>query len=270
MPEGPEVHTTADGLAREITDAVLVNIRVVPGSLFDKKGSPGLEQFLELLPAKILSITAIGKKIIFQMDNDSFIISSMLMTGGWSIKPPKDYTKLWFELADGRKIYYHDKRGIGLFELLFSANELRERMADVGLDLLTDGVTLTEWMEVTRRKRLTKLKIQDFLMEQKYFSGIGNYLRAEILYRSRINPFRTLAQLSDVELEIIYQNTLETINESYSKCGYSISDYRDVNNDKGKFEVQIYRKSIDPLGNPVTTHEDRQKRTVHWVPNIQK
>lgn len=32
--------------------------------------------------------------------------------------------------------------------------------------------------------------INEVLMNQKYFNGIGNYLRAEILYRMRLNPFQ--------------------------------------------------------------------------------
>ena len=38
------------------------------------------------------------------------------------------------------------------------------------------------------------------LMNQKYFNGIGNYLRAEILFELNINPFMPLSGLNDEQL----------------------------------------------------------------------
>ena len=40
-------------------------------------------------------------------------------------------------------------------------------------------------------------------MNQKYLSGIGNYLKSEILYESKISPLRTLEFLSRQDLEIL-------------------------------------------------------------------
>lgn len=51
-----------------------------------------------------------------------------------------------------------------------------------------------------------KIKILDYtplhelLLNQKYFNGIGNYLRSTILNRLQVNPFYTIKQLSESEI----------------------------------------------------------------------
>ncbi|XP_034032335.1 endonuclease 8-like 1 [Thalassophryne amazonica] len=50
--------------------------------------------------------------------------------------------------------------------------------------------------------------ICEVLLNQKYFNGIGNYLRAEILFRLNIAPFvRARILLDNLELEDVHENT---------------------------------------------------------------
>jgi formamidopyrimidine-DNA glycosylase len=45
------------------------------------------------------------------------------------------------------------------------------------------------------------------LLDQKVISGICNYLRADILYLSKINPFRKVKDITEKELKIIFKNS---------------------------------------------------------------
>ena len=60
--------------------------------------------------------------------------------------------------------------------------------------------------QFTKKKNLNKV-IGIVLMDQKTISGIGNYLRADILWLSKISPFRKVNKLSDQEFKLIYHNT---------------------------------------------------------------
>ena len=41
-------------------------------------------------------------------------------------------------------------------------------------------------------------------MDQKQFSGIGNYILSEIFYRSKLNPFLNCKDLSDDQWRVLY------------------------------------------------------------------
>lgn len=54
---------------------------------------------------------------------------------------------------------------------------------------------------LTREARWMDKPIYEVLMDQKYFNGVGNYLRAEILDRCNLNPFQSWRKMSQTERE---------------------------------------------------------------------
>ena len=107
------------------------------------------------------------------------------------------------------------------------------------------------------------------LMDQSVVSGIGNYVKAEVLYKSKVSPHVKIKDLADTMLECIYLNTLDILRRSYVAGGVSVRNYEDLNNVKGNFVRLVYNKSEDPYGNKVITEITDDKRTTHWVPTIQ-
>lgn len=89
-------------------------------------------------------------------------------------------------------------------------------------------------------------------------------------YNARIAPHRTLNSLTDEEIERLYYWTLHIMNEAYKCGGLTIATYVDPHGGKGTYEHAVYNKAKDPLGNPVETYYDSDKRRVHWVPAVQK
>jgi len=64
------------------------------------------------------------------------------------------------------------------------------------------------------------------LLNQKYFNGIGAYLLAEIVGRLDYNPHRTINQLSNKELEDLFNMIVRCFEESYSFGGGEIKDWQ--------------------------------------------
>jgi len=125
------------------------------------------------------------------------------------------------------------------------------------------------WLKIARNKRIQNKQICDYLLDQKRISGIGNYLRSEILYRSRIRPDRSLKNLSDEELELLRIESIKTVRESYDSHGLTIRSYSDLYGNKGTFICQVYNRTEDPYGNPIRTDTFKDGRTIHWVPSLQ-
>jgi formamidopyrimidine-DNA glycosylase len=167
------------------------------------------------------------------------------------------------------KLYYSDIRNFGLMEFM-DEKTMVNTLSELGPDLLTTDVTLDQWISQCKYSRISKKTIADFLLEQKYFSGIGNYLRTEILYAAKISPHRTMSSLTLEELDELRKMSMLKIRHSYSCKGLTIENYWDPEGNAGVFPIHIYRKNYDPHGYKIITEKFAGDRTVHWVPEIQK
>jgi len=138
-----------------------------------------------------------------------------------------------------------------------------------GKDLKSDQklVRFDTYKTKIRNKRFRADKrVAEFLMDQTRVSSVGNYLRAEILYRSRISPLRTLRSLSDQDIKNLYNNTLLIMNESYTQKGR----YHQGSKCGDGFHLRVYKQSQDSNGYEVLTFKDKDKRTCYYVPEIQR
>ena len=84
-------------------------------------------------------------------------------------------------------------------------------------------------------------------MDQKVISGIGNYLKAEALYRARIHPLATVGDLDDDDLEALRVASLTCIRQSYAAKGATLRDYRLPDGTPGEatFEFLCYGNRYD-------------------------
>lgn len=265
MPELPEVYNTACELNQALQGKTLTNIVIVaPSKCKD------FDNYSDELPAKLEYVTSKGKKLLFQFEN--FIIGSFLgMEGRWSYEKRK-HLKLYLEFEDVT-LYYDDSRCFGNNTMIRTNEQLEDFLKAVGIDLLRerDQVTPELWRKEMRNARIKNKQICDYLLEQHRFAGIGNYLRAEILYQCKISPFRKLCDLTEEEVELLRTQTLNIIDESTHSNGLTIATYKTPNGVHGTFERKVYNQSHDPLGNPVIKSKTKTDgRMIHWCPTVQK
>jgi len=105
------------------------------------------------------------------------------------------------------------------------------------------------------------------LMNQKVISGVGNYIKAESLWYSRINPHVLVKDLSDENLVTLNKAILFVINKSYNEQGATIKSYYTFDGKEGS-AVQgfvVYGKRKDYNGHNVIKETTPDKRTTHWV-----
>ena len=63
----------------------------------------------------------------------------------------------------------------------------------------------------------------------------GNYLKAEILYASKISPYRIVEDLTEDDISNIYKYIKKISLESYKNGGASVLDYSDLNDKDGEY-----------------------------------
>lgn len=268
MPEGPEVKTTTRWLHNNCSSYTIINIsqdlNYLKGWTISEVSCKGKHIFFHLI------------KLYLDTTYKIYFKSHLGMTGRWS-NMAADHTKFSMELrkswCGGEHIFilhYIDIRGIGSSQKIIDEIGYQDALSNIGPDLLSEYVPIELWFEKFRNTRLIKKEIAGFLLDQDRFCGIGNYLKSEILYRSKIRPDRPLGSLSDNDLITLYNVTIETIKESYTYGGLTIKDYQSPDGNMGTFNCKVYNKTYDEYGFQVRRDTFKDNRSTFWVPEVQR
>jgi len=159
----------------------------------------------------------------------------------------------------------------------FGGLALVDKLKEQGVDLLERAlsreISQTEWVRIFSRHPLQKKQICQVLLDQDTIAGIGNYLKAEILYEAGIAPGRLVSSLSSEDLEALREAAHRVILESYRAGGLTIENFQAPDGKQGVFEVKVYGQKTDPDGRDVVTWGAKEGlkdgRTTHWVPDLQ-
>jgi DNA-formamidopyrimidine glycosylase len=270
MPEGPEVSTIVDGLNRLTKDRWITSI-VAIGGRYDKKAIPGLtDEFLKS-SHPISSIRRHGKAVVFELMSGKSVVVTLGMTGKFSLTKEK-HTAVEFtygDAVDKLKFYFVDQRRFGTVRIIDS-KDVAKILPKLGWDALSEEIDIPR---VTKSIRNLKkgTPIGSALLDGQTFSGIGNYLRAEILYSAKISPWRKCEDLSDEDIARICESSRRISLRSYELGGNTIENYAALDGGTGKFfdELKVYAKRKDPDGNEVIAEKTPEGRTIHWVPTAQ-
>jgi DNA-formamidopyrimidine glycosylase len=274
MPEGPEVNIIKDGLNHAIKNKTIIDVNFPEGSKFLKKTPDGYNDFKASLPLKCLEVKSKGKLIYFVFENGYYLMCRLLMSGGWFLdKAPKhNHCELIYKNKDKTdSIWFVDPRHFGTLKWTNDKKVLDTVLDDIGPDLLNDKITEDQYLEKMKNKKNGKKKLSTVMMDQSVFSGIGNYLKSEILYQAKVAPDSIINNIPDEILKNIFKIALEKINRSYKAGGASIRDYSDIRGNEGEysFTFAVYMRKKDPLGNKIIAEKTKDGRTSHWVPEIQ-
>lgn len=266
MPEGPECRILCDWLQKYVGKE-MVALTILSGK-YHRKPFNNFEHLEDLLPIPLTEINVKGKFFWFETDDkDVTFWNGLGMTGWWKDEEDK-HARLMIEFDDGSILYYSDQRNFGNFHLSFDRDELEKKLKTIGPDLLTGDVPYDVFSSRLQKKNWAICKA---LMDQSVLSGVGNYLKAEILYRARLSPFRQISDISDEEMNRLYLSTMAVMTESYSSCGIDGGPLPpgDTYRVARKLVLRVYNRSKCSGGHTVQTDKTPDGRTTHWVPEIQ-
>lgn len=289
MPEKPEIAIFTDFLRNSLMGKKLECILITQYSTYynnDLYSSSPIcknDTFINNINYKLINVSGYlnnvfskGKKIVLSynvdINNEFRIVSSCGMTGRWCLIPSK-YTSIIL-VCEGFFVYYEDIDKKGMFSICkYQSNEYNYIFKDVGPDLMTDEVDINVYKNAITNQRIKTKKIMNFMMEQGRLSGLGNYLRSEILYRAGISPHRTLMSLNDNDIYKLFNWSKFVINESYSLGGFTIKDYYTPDGNLGKYKAYCYGRNIDNNGFNIINENDyierKTARKIYWCPNVQ-
>jgi formamidopyrimidine-DNA glycosylase len=284
MPEGPEVAYTSEALNYLFKSKKITNISVVAGRYTRTKigNITKLSDLIKKGYIKLKTTESVGKLLIFHLINTNdnskwYIFNQFALTGLWTLDQDK-YTKVIIEFDD-KKLYYSDKLGYGTFSISSNIKDYKQKVLKLSPDLLK-----SETFKVGHIKNSPK-KLVEILMDQHIIgSGIGNYLAAEIMYRSKLSPYRTGKSLSKQDLAVLKYNIKYVIKLAYitnhrkyvSDLKIHVTDMKlknyhpEIKIKKNDVPILIFRKNVDPKGRKVTKSKIISSRTTFWVEDVQK
>jgi len=243
MPELPEVETIRRQLHVELEGTRITRCEVLLPRLVTHPSPRTYRKAVK--GSRIKGVSRRGKYLLFILDDHLELIIHLGMTGSLSLargggERPR-HTHLVFHLADGRELLYIDPRTFGETALVpRGVHRFLRGLHTIGPEPLEEGFTC----EALAGALGGSCRIKSALLDQSRVAGIGNIYADEILHRAGIHPCRRVNEITPAEMERLYSSMREVLIKAISGGGSSVSDYVDLEGERGNFQSMhlVYRR----------------------------
>ena len=255
MPELPEVEVVKESLSRTITGKKIKKVSIKNRNL-RYKIKKGFETRLQ--SKSIKKVKRFSKYIILFLNDEKFCLIHLGMSGTIHLlrknilnqktntsfyhSPylPKKHNHVFLEF-DNIKIIYNDPRRFGYFKLFENKNNLENFINNYGPEPFSSKFNLNYLKKYFYKK---KKNIKNFLLDQKFVSGLGNIYASEILFSSKINPKKKAKSLSENDCINIIKYSRKILNLAIKKGGSSIRDFKNIVGKNGSFQdnFKVYNR----------------------------
>jgi formamidopyrimidine-DNA glycosylase len=254
MPEGPEVLEYYNFIKPLLKNKILKSFNILSGKYL-KKDIVNIDILTNNLPCKINRVLIKGKTIFICLNNKCSLVITHGMSGYWSDEIEK-HARLSFEVGVN-KLYYIDPRNFGTISICITEEEFNLRINKLGPYVLDNDITYEQFY--SRLDKRPRSKIAVALLDQNLISGIGNYLRCDILWYSNINGEKRIGELNKEDKISLYDATIN-ICRYYAELSYNLK----VVPSEYNRDCYIYMEDYDIYGNIVLTKK-LNGRTFHYV-----
>jgi endonuclease VIII len=286
MPEGPEVYSFGIEVHDFFYGKKLNQVKILSGK-YKRSPFKNYKLLKKLLPLKVLFIRTQGKILLIELDNNYIIVVTFGMTGFFTPNHIK-HNRIEFINKDNESIYYNDQRNFGNIYFLESSI-VKDKLADLGPDILDHNMSFKIFKNRFNKyvDKYPNREIGLILLDQSFVCGIGNYLRADILYLSKISPFRKISTIDIREQKTIYKYSYNLLRyytqiqinfDAYYTSKLNITRIKQNLSYRLKLKQQpknfgrvflIYGEKYDPFNNLVT-RDKFYGRSIFWVKEVQK
>ena len=263
MPELPEVETVKNVLKKNLIGLKINNVEVFYPDMI----KTNLEDFKNnLINEEFIDIKRLGKWLIFETSN-YYLVSHLRMEGKYYYSDVFNYDKhehVVFTLSNGYYLRYKDVRKFGVMFLVTKDNLYTDTpLSKIGLEPFDKNLNSNYLLDKYRSKRLP---IKTVLLDQEIISGLGNIYVDEVLFKSRINPFKKANLIEKNECQEIIDNSRTILNEAIKLGGTTIRSYTSSLGVTGSYQdkLLVHTKKICPVcGDKITVSKIRGRSTYY-------
>lgn len=215
MPEGPEVRKYADALDEALTGRSIISLQARTREA--RKWLQENEQ--RICGRRVERIVSHGKHLIGYIEGDFFFHSHLMMWGRWqtfaSDLPERDR-------RERARIVVARGAAVLLSAPIFNAGEgdpykLVEMLGTLGPDALPYRGRFNRAEFLRRLLEYKDETIGAALLNQRIVAGLGNYLRAEILFSCKINPWLRVGELGERQLTCLSKTIPRLTRDAYQR-----------------------------------------------------
>ena len=255
MPELPEVEIVKQSLNKKIKGKVIQKVLVKNRNLrfkipysFEKK----------ITKKKIKKISRFSKYLIINFQDNSFLIIHLGMSGTIhlidKIKKndltntsfynsaflPKKHNHIEIKFSK-LKLIYNDPRRFGYFLIFNNKYDLKKKISNLGPEPFSLSFNTNYIFNYLKNK---KKNIKNFLIDQKFVSGIGNIYASEILFLCKISPVKKGKSLSLSDCKKLSLFSKLVLKKAIQKGGSSIRDFKNTTGNPGSFQknFNVYQR----------------------------
>jgi len=276
VPELPEVETVRRGLQHLVTGYRIREANQLHPRALKPESIAPLES---LQGAKITGTNRRGKFMWLTLNRPYVLVAHLGMSGQFLIhqkdRPKATHIRAQFTLSKPlrtQELVFNDQRTFGWLSVEETTNNIPASAQHIAPDpfdpLFDKDLTIKNY-----RKR--NIKIKTALLNQEIMSGVGNIYADETLWRAKIHPEISTADLSAKKISTIIDFATEVMQEAINQGGTSFDDlYINVNGESGFFEQSLaaYGQEDEPCprcGAPIKRITFGQ-RSSHFCPRCQK
>jgi formamidopyrimidine-DNA glycosylase len=238
MPEGPEVRKYADAL-----DAALTGRAIVSFEARTKDARKWLQENEQRLRGRrVERVFSHGKHLIGYIEGDFFFHSHLMMWGRWQTLGPtpgrrRKTTPIELPEKDRReraRIVVEGAAAILLSAPIFNVGEgdpyeVVEILPTLGPDALPyrGRFAREEFLRRLLATEHTDDTIGAALLNQRIVAGLGNYLRAEILFHCKLNPWLTVGELTQRKVSCLSKAIPRLARDAYKRGATATEEDRE-------------------------------------------
>lgn len=221
MPEGPEIRRAADRVADAIGGRVAEEVFFA---------FPDLKRFETVLAGRrVEEVTSRGKAMLTRFENGLSVYSHNQLYGRWYVvrgdRLPRTGRQLRFAVcADDRRALLYSASDIEVVDA--DGERHHPYLARLGPDVLSQAPTVEQLTDRLDQRRFRGRQLGALLLDQGFVAGLGNYLRAEILFEAKVHPRRRAADCSLAERRRIADRTLALARRAYRTRGITLPPSR--------------------------------------------
>lgn len=276
MPELPEVETVRRGLVSLVKGYKIVAAHDLhPRALKAESIAP----LKSIQGAKIIDLNRRGKFLWFVLDRPQVLVAHLGMSGQFLIHqqghPKAKHVRAQFDLTKQmrkRELVFNDQRTFGWVSVEETTDGVPSSAQHIARDPFDSQFNLEETINKFAKR---KIRIKSALLNQEIMSGVGNIYADETLWRAKIHPEISTADLSKRKISSIIGYATEVMGEAIEQGGTSFDDlYINVNGESGFFEQALaaYGRTDEPCprcGTPIR-RITFGARSSHFCPRCQK
>ncbi len=219
MPEGPEIWRAADKLKDALEGKEVTAIRFE----MDELSSYGSI----LKGEKVNTVEPRGKAILTAFSNGKVMYSHNQLYGKWYVRAkgtvPETNRTLRVAIHNSdHSAYLYSATDIEMLEK--GEEDQHPYIQKLGPDVLHPDTSFNDVLARFQDDTFQNRKLTTLLLDQGFLSGIGNYLRSEILFWAGVSPKVKLRDCSSEEKQKLAEAAINLCRRSYETGGITNSE----------------------------------------------